>query len=65
MSGKNPDSSYKLIVVGNIGSNSSRQSFKILVGTGSSKQDFFGALSTSFLKESMSTRPKAVKDEEQ
>ena len=28
------DSRYKFIVVDNIGSNSSRQSFKILVGTG-------------------------------
>ena len=46
VSGKNPDSSDKFIVVDNIGSNSSRQSFKILVGTGSSKQDFVGALST-------------------
>ena len=46
MLGKNPDSSDKFIVVDNIGSNSSRQSFKILVGTGSSKQDFVGALST-------------------
>ena len=64
MSGKNPDSSDKFIVVDNIRSNSSRQSFKILVGTGSSKQDFVGALSTSFLKESMSTQRKAVKDEE-
>ena len=61
MSGKNPDSSDKFIVVDNMGSNSSRQSFKILVGAGSSKQDFVGALSTSFLKESMSTRRKAVK----
>ena len=41
MSGKNPDSSDKFIVVDNIGSNSSRQSFKILVGTGSSKQDLW------------------------
>jgi len=65
MSGKNPDSSDKFIVVDNIESNSSRQSFKILVGTGSSKQDFVGALSTSFLKQSTSTRRKAVKDEEQ
>ena len=44
MSGKNPDSSDKFIVVDNIGSNSSRQSFKILVGIGSSKQDFVGAI---------------------
>ena len=65
MSGKNPDSSDKFIVVDNMGSNSSRQSFKILVGAGSSKQDFVGALSTSFLRESISTRRKAVKDEEQ
>ena len=63
--GKNPDSSGKFIVVDNIGSNSSRQSFKILVGTGSSKQDFVGTLSTNFLKESMSTRQKAVKNDKQ
>ena len=50
MSGKNPDSSDKFIVVDNIGSNSSRQSFKILVGTGSSKQDFVGALRKSMKK---------------
>ena len=65
MSGKNPDSSDKFIVVDNIRSNPSRQSFKILVGTGSSKQDFVGTLSTSFLKESMSTRQKAVKNDKQ
>ena len=64
MSGKNPDSSGKFIVVNNIGSNSSRQSFKIFVGTESSKQDFIGGRSTSFLIESMSTRRKAVTDEE-
>ena len=39
--GKNPDSSDKFILV---------ESFKMLVGTGSSKQDFVGALSTGFLK---------------
>ena len=65
MSGKNPDSSYKFIVVDNTGRSSSRQSFKILVRTGSSKQDFVGALSTSSLKESISTPRKAVTDEEQ
>ena len=65
MSGKNQDSSDKFMVVGNIGSNSSRQSFKILAETRSSKQDFVGALSTSFPKESMFTRRKALIDEEQ
>ena len=63
MSEKNPNSSDEFIVVDNIGSNSSRQSVKILVGTGSIKQDFVGALSTSFFKKSMSTRRKAVKDD--
>ena len=47
MSGKNPFSSDKFIIVDNIGGNSSRQSFKILVGTESNYQDFDGALSTS------------------
>ena len=50
ISGKSSDSSDKFIMVDNIGSHSSRQSFTMLVGTGSSQQDFVGALSTSFLK---------------
>ena len=50
MSGKNPDSSDKFIVVDNIGSNSSRQSdIKILVEQGQVHKVFVGALSTNLV----------------